>query len=206
MKALDKIIGTIIIMSAASMPLHATQYSFYDDTVSLSNSSGDMSWGGMSFVPVLFGKFTDGFSPTAGNSALWQANWELPVSGLGDANGYYDPASFELSASLDLIDNAVFGAGDQLYLWVLDSLNPTDARSWLLLTDPSWVIGVNSPILPGSNYPLFTADTQAVFGSFDFTSGQAGAVPEPADVASVSAGLVLLACCLWRARKGQGRL
>ena len=123
------------------------------------------------------GKFTDGFTPTEANADVWAANWvvfdTIPGSSYNAPFGYF-------TSEAQLLDNSVFHAGDQAFVWVYNSQSPVPGTEWLLYTNDStdgnaaddWTFFS----VPGSQQNLelswrVSNASHAVFGSLDPDAG-----------------------------------
>ncbi len=142
------------------------------------------------------------FDPDAGNVTDWRTNWKLldtePYNsslmfassqvGLGyvpAADG--DPAyltSDYYAAGL----SPHFAEGEQVYIWVYNSLSPTPGSEWGLFTNATWTLPTGAPTgqpeLPVNWY--IPNSTESPYGSTSVVSGQDSfqtegfaAVPEP---------------------------
>lgn len=192
-------------LGALALPLHATQYYFGNWDVTLSQADGS-AW--TSETTIQLGKFADGFLPTTANVNDWFSHWLSTPA----ASGYYDPSGPEWSAALDLVDNAVFNAGDQFYLWVFDSsLSPTGELA--LFTDASWLGALNSSEDYTSYSFDFTRNTEALWGSVDLSSGlaytaplQTRPVPDLTSWEAWALCLALLVGCTRRKRRATAQM
>ncbi|AHF94551.1 hypothetical protein OPIT5_20260 [Opitutaceae bacterium TAV5] len=193
--------AAITLASVCASPALATEYLFYDDTITLSSSSGDTAWSG-AFQLALYGKFTDGFTADASNVHLWQDNW-ITVASEATANGYYDPSGPEWNASLGLLDNSLYTPGETLYLWFFDSLDISTGAEWALFTDASWQIDINVDSTVVFHEYFFTEETQAIVGFFDYGAGQAATaavspIPEPSTWVAMAGAVTLAGSWLLR--------
>jgi hypothetical protein len=193
----------ILLSTLLAGSLAATEYNFYNETLSLENSTG-IGWSD-SEIFLRFGKFESGFTATAFNTEAWETHW-ISFNISGDSNGYYSPDGPEWNAGFSAANNNVFAAGEQLYVWAFDSLDGS-TREWALFTDTTWLVETNSQIDPSLHSYEFTTDTQSILGSLDLDGGLASTalvvgstIPEPASWSALAGGAAL-ACSFWNRRR-----
>ncbi len=174
------------------------------------------------------GTFVSGFTPTAGNTSLWLANWKLldtatsPVNssnhGFNVTDQYFTSAfTFNTNGTVEgLSGSATFAANEQAYIWV-----QCTNGEWALVTDSAGTAPDDIWKRPDPNgafpttltWGLETADTAIVGslnGTYNGTSGnidyrlqtaQIAVVPEPS-----GALMVLLVGCVARVVRTRRRL
>jgi protocatechuate 3,4-dioxygenase beta subunit len=118
---------------------------------------------------IQMGKFTTGFTPDESNVNLWAANWFVFDAAEGSE---YNPAVGYFSSKKDLVNNTVFQAGDQAYVWIYDDQAAEPGSEWLLYTNYDWTF----PVAPAGQIvtPLswrVSNATTAVFGAIDPDAG-----------------------------------
>lgn len=191
---MKKIIVLLGVLTSAILPLKATEYLFMNfDTTFTTHAGGP--WVGDS-LDLELGGFTGGFVANQANLADWGASW------YASGTGYFDGSGPESMAVLNLADNSVMTPGSQLSLWVFDTKSP--GGEWALYTDPSWITISNTDSGLGGSFD-FTAQTVAVFGSFDLgahvaATSVASAIPEPSTWACF-AGVAALGFAAYRKRR-----
>ncbi len=208
MKAIRNLIIAAALISAAPRASAFNTVSWMNDPGSLFDNYGSQLDGSYSF---LLGTFGSSFVPTLANIDQWESQWKLLSEGawFPGTQEFGNSFTFNSDGTVQgLPGSAVFGAGEQAYLWVRNS------SQWALVTDKFagldgdvWTLP-NPAVGPGSGYlwSLATADTPVIGGVNGIQSGtpyafdpgsnfalQTAVVPEPA-----SALLVLAAGCLVR--------
>lgn len=151
-------------------------------------SDGVSGWTSQYVIDL--GVFTSGFVPTASNLGDWGANWlSLGTASYNPAPGG-DVTSANFSGSVVLEDNSVFGAGEQVYMWVREGLAISDYGEWLLVTDDGassgddWLIPDTTgsdQTTPAVTWSLFCDENEqtVVFGGVE-TGGTGGEWDVPA--------------------------
>ncbi|MDQ8192476.1 hypothetical protein [Roseibacillus persicicus] len=105
----------------------------------------DSSW------TFFLGYFEGGFTPTASNSEQWASQWRtLDASGYSTSSGLFGSAW----------DHDGVSSGRKGYIWGLNRSSP--ANEWVLYTAASWVVPINNPLNPNSNWFTADADTFVV--------------------------------------------
>ncbi len=158
------------------------------------------------------GAFVNGFTPTAENTDLWEANWqaidqsgeESGVSYVPGSGGFGDTHNYTLEDSAGSMGQPGVG-GLQAYVWGFDSRS--GGGEWILFTQTGtaepWILPAVGNVADGTtfNYNLDEADT-VVLGSITDLSAtstrfQTVAVPEPS---AALLALVSLAAAAFRTR------
>ncbi len=140
------------------------------------------------------GTFGSDFQPSAVNilddsgTNLWASNWHV-----FDESDYNEAAGF-FSSSEVVIDNGVFGSGDQAYIWIYNDQNPGPESEWALLTSSSWQIpeadaqapalewrvsDVDTVIYGAANGVIGAGERTVNPGNFDIQTFSFAPVPEP---------------------------
>ena len=200
---MNKTILTLILVGLAAMPrANATSFILADFVYTV-NSSANTAVHTSSLGEIQFGYFASGFAPTLANFNQWQTNFT-------GVSGYYDGATPEWSAGIDIGTNAQYPINTQLVAIVYDLAddgNLLTATQAAIVTNTAWIVTASSGSDPTHNYydftgnygpaPIVTATTTALFGSINHGSSVVtmSAVPEPSTGALMmrgAAGLVAL--------------
>ena len=151
-------------------------------------SDGVSGWTSQYVIDL--GVFTSGFVPTESNLGDWGANWlSLGTASYNPAPGG-DVTSANFSGSVVLEDNSVFGAGEQVYMWVREGLAISEYGEWLLVTDDAasdgddWLIPDTTwsdQTTPAVTWSLFCDENEqtVVFGGVE-SGGSGGEWEVPA--------------------------
>lgn len=147
---MKKLAFLFILAVACVMPQRARadlQYLFGVESL-IGKTSADGSLSGMI---VRLGKFQPGFTPTAGNYDQWINNFirltSADVSLVSDPDAFVVPVApdtgpWKMATKTQAVtfgnDPAGFSNGDQIYLWIANSLVGSATTQVALLTDPSW--------------------------------------------------------------------
>lgn len=197
MKYKNSIVATFAGLVFAS-GVHATGFSIeIEDIYTLYDSTGSVS----ADVTFAFGTFAEGFVPTVANVDEWSSHW---LTG-GDAMGVIEGGTY-WTTYFNLAHNNVIAVGAQLYAWAYNILDTESGNAqWLLLSDPEWLGAASAPADWTQHDFVFSSNTLALIGSFDFDAktGQLGslsAVPEPATYAALF-GVGALGFALFRRRR-----
>lgn len=174
------------------------------------------------------GTFATGFTPTAGNTNLWAANWKLlnratAPPDINTGNGWNVGGSF-FSSSLDfnangtvqgLSGSATFTAGEQAYIWVYSTTNNGElalVKDDVAGSGPDDIWQLPDPTVgPGTTLTWVLDDTTpvAVVGNlsgtfngdaFRLQTAQVSPIPEPG-----SSLMILLVGCLARVVRSRQR-
>lgn len=106
-------------------------------------ASLDSSW------TFYLGYFEGGYAPNAANSAEWSNKWTtLDVSGYSSSSGLFGK----------VWDNDGASAGRKGYIWGVNRNLPSN--EWILFTASGWVVPVDNPLNPDSNW--FTSDAETI--------------------------------------------
>jgi hypothetical protein len=182
------------------------------------------------------GTFATGFTPTASNLALWEANFEV----FDDASASYSPAEGYVAGSQQIVPvsfgnssgystyygdppvgSPVFEEGSRAYLWVYTTLDLNDpSAQWALIEGPingdplpnngSWVFpnaSIFSSCCDTLDWTLSNATTTIV-GMVNMPGFQIKLqqVPEVNAFSLVCGALMMLTTLRWRIRKGSASL
>lgn len=180
------LLGLLTLLGIAS-PAKAEGLYLYNDVFTFNN------------LPV-------GLSTTAILSGRW-GKWDPATLAFSqqitDSSnlGYVDLASpGEITVSLSQIDNTVYSVGTQLSLALfavgtapnVQTQNFAAATHAVILQDPSWIVPLFTNV-PDLSDIFITANTSAVFGSFNFNGGNEiftmAVIPEPSSMSLVIMGL-----------------
>ena len=120
--------------------------SFFGD--SYRDSEGqllDSSW------VFYLGYFSNTFAPTRQNQSQWAANWvTLDIA-------EYDPAISQFEA---VWSNDGASSGNLGYIWGLNRSHPNN--EWILMTNDSWIVPLNSELIPDVNWETSNASVFVV--------------------------------------------
>ena len=107
----------------------------------------DSSW------TFYLGYFENDFTPTLQNRSQWGANWiTLDITD-------YDADSSEFNS---VWENDGVSDGNRGYIWGLNRNLP--ANEWILMRNESWIVPVDSPIVPSVNWETTEVTTFAAGG------------------------------------------
>lgn len=212
------VMGSSFVLLGATI-LYADIDVGFSSVLDAINQQSDGSGMDTSFTFEL-GSFNSGFTPTAGNTNLWQDNWNAAPGSGGSASANYTQAplpgpiapntghSNNFSGSVTLNTNASpFSTSDQAYVWGYDDRGVSGTGEWLLITNPAWLFPavVPGPQIGGPQFDAGDAGTVAVLGSVNPEFSSAGddphlqsesvflrPVPEPSSAVLIAGGIGMM--------------
>jgi hypothetical protein len=215
--------GLFLAIVALGIHLHAAAtINFVSDTAATNLQSDGVSMMNATYSFQL-GTFANGFVPTAANTDLWTANWEVVplIDSIGDpiAGNETSYNQDEVFPGSGIFYNNFQGKGQLAtndspfqtsstgYIWGYtdkEGANGSTAE-WILITNSSWVFPEANPAGPPINaiWGVGDAGTTAVLGQVNtvdahMESASVTLVPEPS--AALLAGLSLSLFALRRRR------
>lgn len=196
MKIRHTLLVVVALLTGVSQS-RATDINFTSPFDEIAKSSGGVA------LPDTFtfyiGSF-NAFVPTAGNTALWAANF----TSLGSTP--WSTADHAFSGSVQLTSNAgAFATTNQAYIWGQGTVSGNAEQ--VLFTNNTWLFPASSNILP-TNWDLSDSGTFAIVGTLGtplvsadpyFSTASVSPVPEPATYAAVL-GLLAVGLVAYRRR------
>lgn len=144
------------------------------------------------------GTFSSGFTPTAGNTDSWLANWNIAdMVESGSTTWLDDTGDLYFTGIGDYTTNAgSWAIGSPVYIWGFDTRTP-GTNQWILFANSAWVT-IDHTSIPPQAFATEDAGTFTIVGSMDagggsFVSDSIVVVPEPSGAMLVAGGLLLAA-------------
>lgn len=181
----NRILAALTLLALAAGPVTAVEINYTSPAFEIGvTSTGASLTSGFTFSIGSFGSFT----PTAGNTSQWLANF----ASLGSIA--WDTDLTQYSNTVTLSGNGVaFDTNTQAYVWGYDFTSGSSGQ-WILLTNANWKFPTSTNLLP-TEWDASDAGTYAVVGTIASTLGanpylqtqavNPTAVPEPAAVAAL---------------------